>query len=577
MTVRNLWGAAAVACLGMIFSVGLAAAASSCGDGDITGGEECDPGGTLRCGGNPANEVCDNAGDCSGGLECFFEFSCCKHNCQVPGSGDLVDADCTDGEDFCTPEDICIETHPTTGEKGACIPDPAALADYGEPCGTPPAAECDAAAICDGAGLCLPPTVPTGASCTDDGNVCTDDVCDGGGSCSHPSNTAPCDDGLFCTGEDVCSDGICASSGSPCGDLTCSPVCNEGTMGCDSSEGLSCADDGKVCTEDLCDAFEVCQHIVLTGPCDDGSVCTTDDICVAEECIGSYGITGLACEWVALARADNDRAKLQTRASSQSLGDVCGDRLVIRSESVVNSDLVAMEPQGRKGIRVGSFCEVGQDIVTGGSGIKTMGSKTELPQLLEVDSLPAGSLTPKDDASGVYDLTGSHYRVGDCDQAQSDIVATGPAVAGLASDDNFGKVVRRKPGETLTVTAVEVGGVNVFDFDRLIMGKNAVIELDAGGDPNTVIILRVAGKYMTNINSNVVALGGLLPQNTMIYGAGKKCQIGKNNTGFGTVACVRGKVQLREGSVWQGQLLSGNKLLRVGEHAVLTYDPFVAF
>ena len=161
--------------------------------------------------------------------------------------------------------------------------------------------------------------------------------------------------------------------------------------------------------------------------------------------------------------------------------------------------------------------------------------------------------------------------------AQADIIAIGPAVAALPADGNFGKVALRKPGATLTVTAVNVGGVNVFDFDALIMGKGSRIELDAGGHPATVMILRVHGKYMTNINSDVVALGGLLAPNTMIYGAGKKCQIGKNNTGFGTVACVGGKVQLRDSSIWQGALLSGNKLLRIGEKAVLDYDPFVAF
>ena len=64
-----------------------------------------------------------------------------------------------------------------------------------------------------------------------------------------------------------------------------------------------------MCTEDICDAFETCQHIVLTGPCDDGNVCTTDDVCVDEDCIGSYGITGRACDWVALGRADNNRGE----------------------------------------------------------------------------------------------------------------------------------------------------------------------------------------------------------------------------------------------------------------------------
>jgi hypothetical protein len=47
--------------------------------------------------------------------------------------------------------------------------------------------------------------------CTDDGNVCTDDVCDPAtGRCGRP-NTAPCDDGSLCTA-DRCADGICVSA-----------------------------------------------------------------------------------------------------------------------------------------------------------------------------------------------------------------------------------------------------------------------------------------------------------------------------------------------------------------------------
>jgi cysteine-rich repeat protein len=52
-----------------------------------------------------------------------------------------------------------------------------------------------------------------GAACTSDGDVCTDDECDGAGACQHPNNTAPCDDGDPCTSSDVCSAGVCAGTG----------------------------------------------------------------------------------------------------------------------------------------------------------------------------------------------------------------------------------------------------------------------------------------------------------------------------------------------------------------------------
>jgi hypothetical protein len=46
----------------------------------------------------------------------------------------------------------------------------------------------------------------------DDGNVCTDDSCDPGTGCQYVNNTAPCDDGLFCTTGEICSLGVCAGA-----------------------------------------------------------------------------------------------------------------------------------------------------------------------------------------------------------------------------------------------------------------------------------------------------------------------------------------------------------------------------
>ena len=74
----------------------------------------------------------------------------------------------------------------------------------------------------------------TGNACTDDGNACTDDQCNGSGVCAHPSNSAPCDDGVFCNGADTCSGGACAQhAGDPCaGGTECADACNEAADDC---------------------------------------------------------------------------------------------------------------------------------------------------------------------------------------------------------------------------------------------------------------------------------------------------------------------------------------------------------
>ncbi len=48
-----------------------------------------------------------------------------------------------------------------------------------------------------------------GSACADDANLCTDDVCDGAGACTHASNTVACDDHSGCTQNDACSGGTC--------------------------------------------------------------------------------------------------------------------------------------------------------------------------------------------------------------------------------------------------------------------------------------------------------------------------------------------------------------------------------
>ena len=99
---------------------------------------------------------------------------------------------------------------------------------------------------------------PSGQACATDGNVCTDDVCDGSGSCGHPYNTAPCDDGNFCNGTDTCSGGACAHSGDPCASGgECADSCNEATDSCFDPAATACGDDGNSCTSDECDGRRI--------------------------------------------------------------------------------------------------------------------------------------------------------------------------------------------------------------------------------------------------------------------------------------------------------------------------------
>ncbi|MFT7620975.1 MAG: hypothetical protein ACI9WU_000136 [Myxococcota bacterium] len=71
------------------------------------------------------------------------------------------------------------------------------------------------------------------AVCTDDGNHCTKDLCDGGGSCSHLNNEPP---------------------------------------------GTDCTDDALTCTTEACDGFGTCQLTINAATCLVGGACYNEDV-----------------------------------------------------------------------------------------------------------------------------------------------------------------------------------------------------------------------------------------------------------------------------------------------------------
>jgi hypothetical protein len=82
----------------------------------------------------------------------------------------------------------------------------------------------------------------SGTGCTADGNVCTNDVCNGAGACGV-NNSASCTDGSACTIGDFCSAGAC-TSGPP--------------LVCDDADG---------CTADSCNVATGCAHVMTPSLC----------------------------------------------------------------------------------------------------------------------------------------------------------------------------------------------------------------------------------------------------------------------------------------------------------------------
>jgi hypothetical protein len=288
----------------------------------------------------PAAGACDVAETCTGSsAACPGDALASSTTVCRPAAGacDVAET-CTGDSAACPPDTVLPDTTVCRAAAGACDVaesctgmDPACPPQgevRGMSCGSGEVSACDGADTCAGQGVCLTNHAPIGASCPDDGNICTDDVCDGEGTCQHVANSAPCDDGDACTTNDTCLAGDCvgtgkagcaacrdAQDGAPCDDgdaCTAPDTCRGGACvgmalsgtACDDGNACTeqdeCAsgtcrgrpvtcDDGDPCTQDACDAVRGCVHSAAGAEgdaCDDGDPCTEPDACESGTCAG---------------------------------------------------------------------------------------------------------------------------------------------------------------------------------------------------------------------------------------------------------------------------------------------------
>jgi len=156
--------------------------------------------------------------------------------------------------------------------------------------------------------------------CTRLDGLCVEGTCDSGACVAHPLTGTACDDGLACTTDDICDDGVCSGDA-----VTCAPLdqchdaglCDTATGNCTNpaSTAATECDDGLACTRSdscaagtcqgapvVCEPLDQChdpgQCDALTGTCsnptksntatcDDGVKCTKSDTCTAGVCGGA--------------------------------------------------------------------------------------------------------------------------------------------------------------------------------------------------------------------------------------------------------------------------------------------------
>lgn len=406
-------------------------ATQECGDSDegacALGISTCSGGVWGECVGdtNPAIEICNGIDDdcdgqvdedaqlCDDGLLCNGTESCQNGQC-VPG--EPVDCSQANGAcqtGICLDKDGSCETlHKPDGEacddglyctvsgacsEGECVTVPRDCSHLDGPC---------TVGVCDESGQgCVAQPIADGTTCDDglfctSGDVCSAGVCGGApttcDSASDQCNTGVCDenadacvpqprvdgttceDGLYCTVNDVCAAGACVAGGtrecSAQGGSCRTGVCDEATRSCSGDpvpDGTSC-DDGLFCTvQDSCQAGTcqggsqrscaaqdnacnqgVCNEtnrVCSATPrpngttCDDGLFCTVQDSCQAGACVGNLR----NCQSVA--DACNNGACSESQDSCvpvpRSDGTTCNDGLFCTVNDVCVSGQCNSQPR----------------------------------------------------------------------------------------------------------------------------------------------------------------------------------------------------------------------------------------
>ena len=222
----------------------------------------------------------------------------CAKNLCVPSTGQCsvtaTAGACDDGK-VCTVQDAC-QVGACTGAPKSCADSQLCTVDScQEPfgCMNLPAS---ATVVCDDANPCTVSDSCAGGACVgaklvcDDANVCTSDACSGAKGCVFGINTAGCSDGDACTANDSCVAGVCkAGAVTNCddGNLCTTDSCTKTTGGCAhvSASAVTCTDNNP-CTDDSCDAVLGCSHSNNTGKCSDANPCTGSDLCSGGNCSG---------------------------------------------------------------------------------------------------------------------------------------------------------------------------------------------------------------------------------------------------------------------------------------------------
>jgi hypothetical protein len=211
-------------------------------DGNLCTNDHCDGNGACVF---QSNVVCQPASPpCEGGAVCNPSTGMCD-----PQPDATVSTACEVDGDLCT-NDHC-------DGNGACVFQSNVVCQPASP-------PCEGGAVCNpSTGMCDPqPDATVSTACEADASLCTTDHCDGNGACVFQSSVQ-------------CQD--------PAGTCEAGEVCNPQTGQCDSQDDADqstpCEEDGDLCTNEHCDGNGSCVFLsdvtcaTPDPPCEGGDIC----------------------------------------------------------------------------------------------------------------------------------------------------------------------------------------------------------------------------------------------------------------------------------------------------------------
>ena len=350
-----------------------------CGDGIVSSGEDCElpetsdnancGQSTTTCSGTKTGTR-DAFGNCNSGCDCYYDpftYSCIAGRC---GAECAVDADCDDQDEYtldtCNADCGCeYEQLPYCGDGNL---------DDGEECddgnnvngdgcsaiceeeGCIEDDDCDDNNVCNGLETCVAGLCQAGTPLDcDDGDICTDDMCDPLTGCEYPFNTAPCDDGNLCTENDICNQGACSGAEKDCSGNNIGMIAN-----CDNNPDWihstfdfrfpfisTCEQTTGECDSANSTILHVCSALFCQAQCGIDLACPSGQTCNMASCTceGQVPVCGDGAVNQVSEECDDGNLINGDGCNAQCQDEYCGDAIIndVDEECEINADCAVDE------------------------------------------------------------------------------------------------------------------------------------------------------------------------------------------------------------------------------------------